>query len=160
METYNSKRTESTYKCYSLVTRWTPGTNSASHRIISYRLDFFIKILSYAKIHRPMNTRKHSLLRAISCNIHFLGQCPLMSRKHVMSDQQVTGNPCNIIPALCVSYYQTVTLCVQGETLNSWQPHIEMMRGLFWQGLLVSSRLKLYKGLLTIEIMVHAPILG
>jgi hypothetical protein len=133
METYNSKRTESTYKCYSLVTRWTPGTNSASHRIISYRLDFFIKILSYAKIHRPMNTRKHSLLRAISCNIHFLGQCPLMSRKHVMSDQQVTGNPCNIIPALCVSYYQTVTLCVQGETLNSWQHmhHSEMKRGLF-----------------------------
>jgi hypothetical protein len=66
-----------------------------------------------------MNPRKHSLLRAISSNIHFLGQCTFMVREQVMSDQQVAGTPCNLIPALLVCYYQTTTSCVQGETLNS-----------------------------------------
>jgi hypothetical protein len=80
---------------------------------------FLIVILPYAEIHRNMNIRKHRLLRAISSNIHFLSQCPLMAREQVMSDQQVTGTPCNLIPALCVCYYQAVTSCVQGETLNS-----------------------------------------
>jgi hypothetical protein len=34
-----------------------------------------------------------------------------------MSDQHVTGTPCNLIPSLPVCYYQTVTSCVQDETL-------------------------------------------
>jgi hypothetical protein len=101
-----------------------------------------------------MNTRKHNLLRAISSNIHFLGQCTLISREQVMSDQQGTGTPCNLIPVLHVCDYQTVTSCVQVDTLNSWQlmHHSEMKRGLFC---LVSSRLKLHKDLWTIQIMGH-----
>jgi hypothetical protein len=75
--------------------------------------------LPYAKIHTNMNPRKHSFLRAISSNIHSLGQCTLKAREKVMSDQQVTETPCNLIPALHGCYYQTLTLCVQGETLNS-----------------------------------------
>jgi hypothetical protein len=59
------------------------------------------------------------LLRAISTNIHFLGQCTLMDREQVMSNQQLTGIPCNLIPALCGCNYQTVTSCVQIETLSS-----------------------------------------
>jgi hypothetical protein len=98
-----------------------------------------IEILPYAEIHRHMNTRKHSLLRAMSSNIHFLGHCTLMAREQVMSDQQVTGTPWNLLPALRVCYYQIVTSCVQSETLNSWQVmhHSEMKRGLFF---LVNSR--------------------
>jgi hypothetical protein len=38
-----------------------------------------------------MNTRKHSLIRAILPKIHVLGQCTLMAKEQVMSDQQVTG---------------------------------------------------------------------
>jgi hypothetical protein len=48
-------------------------------------------MLPYAEIHRNMNTRKHSLSRAISSNIQFFGQCTLMAREQVMSDQEVTG---------------------------------------------------------------------
>jgi hypothetical protein len=101
-----------------------------------------------------MNPRKHSLLRAISSNIRFLGQCTLMTREQVISDQQVIGTPCNLIPTLLGCYYQTVTSCVQSETLNSWQlmHHSEMRRGLFC---LVSSRLKLHKSLWTIQTMGH-----
>jgi hypothetical protein len=75
-----------------------------------------IEIWPYAKIHRYMNIRKQSLLRGISSNILFLGQCTLMATEEVMSDQQDNGIPCNLIPALRVCYYQTVTWCVQGET--------------------------------------------
>jgi hypothetical protein len=77
-----------------------------------------------------------------------------MASERVMSDQQLTGTLCNIITALCVCYYQTVTFCVQGETLNSWQPihHSERKRGLFC---LVSSRPKLHKCLWTIQTMGH-----
>jgi hypothetical protein len=76
-----------------------------------------------------MNTRKESLCRAISSNIHSLGQCTLMAREQVMSDQQVSGNPCNLIPALRVCYYQPVTSCVQDESLNLWKlmHHSEMI---------------------------------
>jgi hypothetical protein len=93
-----------------------------------------------------MNPREHSLLKAISSNIHFLGQCTLMAREQMMSDLHVPGTPCNLIPALRVCYFQTMTSCVQDETLNSWQSkhHTEMKRGLFC---LVSSRPKLHKGL-------------
>jgi hypothetical protein len=97
-----------------------------------------------------MNPRKHSLRKAILSNIHFLGQCTLMSREQVMSNQQVTGTPYNLIPALRVCYYQTVMSCVQGETRNSWESmhHSEMKRGLFC---LVSSRPNLHKGLWTFK---------
>jgi hypothetical protein len=83
-----------------------------------------------------MNSRKNSFLRTILTNIHYLHQCTLMAREQVMSDQQMTGTPCNLIPALRVCSYQTVTSCVQGDTLNSWQPmnHSEMNRGLFCLG--------------------------
>jgi hypothetical protein len=47
-----------------------------------------------------MNPRKHSLFSTISYNIHFLGQYTLMAREQVISDQQLTGTPCNLIPAL------------------------------------------------------------
>jgi hypothetical protein len=69
-----------------------------------------------------------------------------------MSDQQVKGTPCNLIPDLRVCYYQTVTSCVQGETLNSWQlmHHSELKRGLFC---LVSFRPKLQKVVWTIPTM-------
>jgi hypothetical protein len=101
-----------------------------------------------------MNPRKHSLLRAILSNIHFLGQCTLMAREQVMSDQHVTKTPWNLIPALLDCYYQTVTSCVQGKTLNSWQSmhQSEMKRSLFC---LVSSRPMLDKGLKTIHTMGH-----
>jgi hypothetical protein len=61
-----------------------------------------IEILPYAEIHGNMNPRKDSLLRAISSNIHFLGQCTLIAREQVMSHQQVIATPCNLIPA-CVA---------------------------------------------------------
>jgi hypothetical protein len=70
-----------------------------------------------------MNARKHSLRRAISSNIHLLGQCNLMAREKVMSDQQVTEAPCNLIPASSVCYYQTVTSCVHGENLEIMIAH-------------------------------------
>jgi hypothetical protein len=66
-----------------------------------------------------MNLMKHILLRTISSNIHSLGQCSLMAREQVMSDQQMTLTPSNLIPASQVCYYLTVTSCVQGDTLNS-----------------------------------------
>jgi hypothetical protein len=66
-----------------------------------------------------MNPGKHSLSRAISSNIHFLGERKLLDREQVLSDQQVTGTPCNLIAALPVCYYQTVMSCVQGDNLNS-----------------------------------------
>jgi hypothetical protein len=76
-----------------------------------------------------------------------------MAREQVVSDEHVvTGTPLNVIPALRVCYDQTVTSCVQCETLNLWQPthHSVMKRGLFC---LVDSRPKLYSGLWEIRSM-------
>jgi hypothetical protein len=81
-----------------------------------------IEILPYAEFHRHINTRKQVsaiLSRTTSCNIHFLGQCPLLAREQVMTDEQMTWTLCNLIPDLRVCYYQTVTSSVHGETLNS-----------------------------------------
>jgi hypothetical protein len=80
-----------------------------------------------------MNPRKHCSCWAIFFQHWFLDQCTLMSREQVMSDQQVSGTPCKLIPALHVCYYQIMISWVQGETLNSWQPmpHSEMKRGMF-----------------------------
>jgi hypothetical protein len=91
----------------------------SSHTLFHIGWNSLIEILPYAEIHRSMNPREHSLLRAISSNIHFLGQCTLMAKGQVMSDQQVTGTPCKLLTALHVCYYQIMTSCVQGETLSS-----------------------------------------
>jgi hypothetical protein len=50
-------------------------------------------MLHYAEIHRNMNPRKQSLLKAILYNIHFFGEGTLMAGEQVMSDQQATGTP-------------------------------------------------------------------
>jgi hypothetical protein len=78
MEMCNFKRTESYYKVWCLVTRWMPGSHSVSHTLFHFGWISLIEILPYDKTHRNMKTRKHSSLRAISSNIHFLCQGTLM----------------------------------------------------------------------------------
>jgi hypothetical protein len=95
------------------------GTNSEGHMIISYRLDLFDRNIALCRNSQKYEPQETQLTHAISSNIDFLRQCTLMAREKVMSDEQVTGTPCNLIPAFRVCYYQTVTSCAQGETLNS-----------------------------------------